>query len=67
MPIAPTDALARLEDLVREAIAAPMQRTIAAAVHFVVFIAKTAAGRRIEELIRVEGFDRGHYRTTAQE
>jgi type IV secretion system protein TrbB len=49
------DALARLEDLVREATEAPMQRTIAAAVHLIVFIAKTATGRQVEEVILIEG------------
>jgi P-type conjugative transfer ATPase TrbB len=49
------DALARLEDLVREATAAPMQRTIAAAVHLIVFIVKTATGRGVEEVVWVEG------------
>jgi P-type conjugative transfer ATPase TrbB len=49
------DALARLEDLVREATEAPMQRTIAAAVHLIVFIAKTATGRQVEEVVRVDG------------
>jgi type IV secretion system protein TrbB len=57
------DALARLEDLVREATDAPMQRTIAAAVHLIVFIAKTATGRQIEELVRVEGVRRETYLT----
>jgi type IV secretion system protein TrbB len=49
------DALARLEDLVREATDAPMQRTIAAAVHLIVFIAKTATDRQVEEVVLVEG------------
>jgi type IV secretion system protein VirB11 len=61
------DALGRLEDLVREATEAPMQRTIAAAVHFIVFIAKTPGGRRVEELIRVEGLEGETYITSRQE
>ncbi len=61
------EALARLEDLVREATLAPMQRTIAAAVHFIVFIAKTARGRRVEELIRVEGTRGESYQTHLEE
>ena len=61
------EGLQRLEDLVREATEAPMQKTIAAAVHFVVFIAKTGNGRRVEELIRVHGFEAGSYQTTVEE
>ena len=61
------EGLQRLEDLVREATEAPMQKTIAAAVHFVVFIAKTGQGRRVEELIRVHGFENDSYRTTVEE
>lgn len=60
------DALQRLEDLVREATEAPMQKTIAAAVHFIIFINRTACGRRIEQLIRVEGFDGSIYRTSTE-
>jgi type IV secretion system protein VirB11 len=57
------DALARLEDLVREATAAPMQRTIAAAVHLIVFIARTATGRQVEEVVLVEGVSGQTYLT----
>lgn len=57
------EALLRLEDLVREATAAPMQKTIAAAIHYVVFITKRAGKRRVEELIRVTGIKDGLYQT----
>jgi type IV secretion system protein VirB11 len=61
------DALSRLEDLIREATDAPMQKTIAAAVHLVVFIARTMRGRRVEELIEVKGIDGGQYRLSPME
>jgi type IV secretion system protein VirB11 len=61
------DALSRLEDLIREATDAPMQKTIAAAVHLVVFIARTMRGRRVEELIEVKGVDGGQYRLSPME
>jgi type IV secretion system protein VirB11 len=61
------DALPRLEDLVREASEAPMQRTIAAAIHLIVFIARTASGRRVEELLCVDGFDGNAYRVEPEE
>jgi P-type conjugative transfer ATPase TrbB len=62
-----TDALARLEDLMREATAAPMQRTIAAAIQLIVFIAKIARGRLVEEVVRVNGFDGQSYLIHPQE
>lgn len=61
------EGLQRLEDLVREATQAPMQKTIAAAVHFVVFIAKTTRGRVVEELISVDGVSGEDYRTSLEE
>ena len=48
--------LIRLENLVAEITAAPMQKTIASAIDFIVFIAKTTAsksGRQVQELLRV--------------
>jgi P-type conjugative transfer ATPase TrbB len=53
--------LTRLENLVAEATPAPAQRTIAEAIHLIVSIAKTAEGRRIQELVRVRGFDGTNY------
>jgi Flp pilus assembly CpaF family ATPase len=44
-----------------------MQKTIAARVHFIVFIARTTAGRRVEELIRVVGHEGENYRTLVEE
>jgi uncharacterized protein YbjT (DUF2867 family) len=44
------DALTRLEDLCLEAAPAPPQRLIRAAVDLVVFIERTATGRRIAEV-----------------
>ena len=61
------EGLQRLEDLIREATGAPMQKTIAASVHFIVFIAKTTVGRRVEELIRVVGHEGESYRTLVEE
>ena len=55
--------LTRLENLVAEATSAPAQRTIAEAIHLIVCIAKTERGRRVQELVRVRGFDGTHYRT----
>jgi type IV secretion system protein TrbB len=55
--------LTRLETLVAEASPAPAQRTIAEAIHLIVCIAKTAQGRRIQELVRVRGFDGQNYLT----
>jgi type IV secretion system protein VirB11 len=48
--------LIRLENLVAEVTAAPMQKTIASAIDFIVFIARTGtskSGRKVEELLRV--------------
>jgi P-type conjugative transfer ATPase TrbB len=45
------DAMSRLEDLCLEAQTASPQRLIAAAADLVVFIARTASGRRITELL----------------
>lgn len=61
------EGLIRLEDLVREVTAAPMRQTIGAAVHLILFIAKTERGRRVEELVRVEGVDQGEYQTFVEE
>ncbi len=56
------DALHRLEDLCAETMAVPRPRMIASAVDIVVFIARTAHGRRIEEIVSVEGHEGGLYR-----
>ena len=52
--------LVRLENLVGEVSAAPMQNTIAAAVDLIVFIAKTGAGkasRKVQEVLCVLDYD----------
>lgn len=56
------DALTRLEDLCAEAMPAPAPRMIAGAVDMVVFISRTMRGRRIDEIVGVEGFSGGDYR-----
>jgi type IV secretion system protein VirB11 len=48
------DALLRLEDLCMEARVKPPKRLIAAAIDMVVFISRTGAGRRIEEIVEIE-------------
>jgi type IV secretion system protein VirB11 len=55
-------ALSRMESLVAEATAAPMQKVIAEAVHVIVSIAKTAQGRKVQDVLRVEGYDQHRYR-----
>jgi len=55
-------ALSRMESLVAEATAAPMQKVIAEAVNVIVSIAKTAQGRKVRDVLRVEGYDQHRYR-----
>ena len=55
-------ALSRMESLVAEATAAPMQKVIAEAVNVIVSIAKTAQGRKVQDVLRVEGYDQHRYR-----
>lgn len=62
--------LYRVENLVAEVTAAPLQKTIAAAIDFIVFIAKTSAaksGRRVQELLRVIDHDGADYITQPEE
>lgn len=56
------DALCRLEDLCAEAMPGPATRLIASAVDMVVFIARHAGGRRIEEIAAVEAHQGGAWR-----
>ncbi len=49
--------LIRMEQLIAEATPSPMQSLIAEAVNIVIFIAKTAQGRFVKEIIEVKGFD----------
>lgn len=55
--------LTRLEQLVAEATQAPMQTLIAEAVDLVVYMTRTATGRRVEEILSVEAFEGQAYRT----
>jgi P-type conjugative transfer ATPase TrbB len=55
-------ALTRMESLVAEATAAPMQKVIAEAVNVIVSIAKTAQGRKVQDVLRVEGYEQHRYR-----
>lgn len=58
-------ALSRLEQLVAEAVAFNAQPLIAEAVDVIAFIARTALGRRLEKIVRVEGYNQdGTYRLT---
>lgn len=55
--------LIRMEQLVAEATQAPMHALIAEAVDLIVSIEKTAGGRRIKEVVTVEGHDGTQYLT----
>ncbi|OKP00817.1 P-type conjugative transfer ATPase TrbB [Xenorhabdus eapokensis] len=55
--------LIRLEQLVAEATQAPMQALIAEAVDLIVSIEKTGGGRRVKEVVKVEGHDGVNYIT----
>jgi type IV secretion system protein TrbB len=64
--------LIRLENLVAEETPAPMQKTIAAAIDLIAVIAKTKietckAGRKVQELLRVQGHDGRNYVTQIKE
>lgn len=56
--------LIRMEQLVAEATQAPMQALIAEAIDLIVFIEKTGGGRRVKEVVKVEGHDGVHYVVT---
>lgn len=60
----PLGALLRLERLVAEAVPSPMPDLIADTVHYVVSIQREGghpAGRRIQEIARVSGYEQGKY------
>jgi type IV secretion system protein TrbB len=60
-----TEALVRLEDLVREATEAPQQRTIAAAVDVVISVVNDPVeGRKVQEVAIVTGYQDGRYLLT---
>ena len=54
-------ALIRLEQLIAEASQNPMARLIGEAIDWIVSIVKTAEGRRVREVLSVQGFDGAHY------
>lgn len=56
-------ALRRLEQLTAEASQQPMQEVIGEAVDLVVSIERTGKGRRVREVIHIEGCSNNHYQT----
>jgi P-type conjugative transfer ATPase TrbB len=60
-------ALQRLEQLVAEASQQPMREVIGEAIDLVVSIERTPKGRKIRDLVSVEGFRHGHYVTRSHE
>lgn len=56
--------LTRLEQLVQEAVITVSRELIAEAVNLVVHIDRCGRGRRIREIIRVDGVENGKYQTT---
>lgn len=56
-------ALVRLEQLVAEVSTMPMREVIGEAVDLIVSIERTAHGRRVKDIIVVEGFRNGSYQT----
>ena len=59
--------LLRLEELVSEASVTPRHQTIARTIHYVVYIAKTDEGRRVKEIVSVQGHDGTTYITTNED
>ena len=57
------DALTRFDMLVREASAQPLPEAVAAAVDLVAFIERTRDGRRVSEILEVEGYENGSFQT----
>ena len=56
-------ALRRLEQLTAEASQQPLQEVIGEAVDLVVSIERTGKGRRVREVIHIEGYRNNHYQT----
>ena len=56
-------ALRRLEQLTAEASQQPMQEVIGEAVDLVVSIERTGKGRRVREVIHIEGYRNNHFQT----
>jgi type IV secretion system protein TrbB len=57
------DGLFRMEQMVQEAIQIPMPALIARAVNLIIFIEKGPEGRRVKEIIQVDGHDGRKYQT----
>ncbi len=55
-----TAALVRLSSLVQEANVPPQPELIAETIHLLAFIARTPDGRRVTEMVRVQGYDPEH-------
>jgi P-type conjugative transfer ATPase TrbB len=55
-----TAALVRLSSLVQEANVPPQPELIAETIHLLAFIARTPEGRRVTEMVRVQGYDPEH-------
>lgn len=51
------EALARLEDLLMEVVVHPPRRAIAQAVDLIVHIRRTATGRKVEDVLELDGLD----------
>jgi Flp pilus assembly CpaF family ATPase len=60
-------ALFRLEQLILEVAVTPPRALIAEAVNVIVYIAGRGRARRIQEIVRVVGFDERGYRLTPAE
>lgn len=58
-----TAALTRLEQLIAEVSPNPMPEVIGEAVDMVIFIERTPTGRKVQDLLQVEGFRQGEYHT----
>lgn len=56
-----SEALVRVEQLVQETTHAPMKAVIATAVNVIVNIAKTPEGRKVRQVLRVNGLRAGEY------
>ena len=56
-------ALRRLEQLTAEVSHQPMHDVIAEAVDLVVSIERTPGGRKVRQVLQVEGYQNGEYRT----
>lgn len=54
------DGLYRIEELLQEAGMVPVPRSIARAIDMIIFIAATPAGRKIQEIVKVNGYDQDY-------